>query len=69
MRETHEAPAFRNVLPLFCFTFLFYKPMDSNLIFFFFFSVSHLENSLVSRPTPIPLLRKDSAMLVVLKGF
>ena len=68
MMETHEAPDFRNFLPLFCFTFLFYKPMDSNLIFFFF-SVSHLESSLVSRPTPVPLLRKDSAMLVVLKGF
>lgn len=68
MRETHEAPAFRNVLPLFSFTFLFYKPMASNL-FFFFFSLSHLESSLVSQPTPIPLLRKDSAMLVVLKGF
>lgn len=39
MRETHEAPAFRNVLPLFSFTFLFYKPMASNLFFFFFFFI------------------------------
>lgn len=68
MRETHRAPAFRNVLPLFSFTF-FILQTNGLQSFFFFFSLSHLESSLVSQPTPIPLLRKDSAMLVVLKGF
>lgn len=49
------------------FVLLFHstKWKDSNLIF----SLNHLDSSRVSQPTLKPLLRKNSAMLVVLKTF
>lgn len=67
--ETRESQTVWNVLILFLFFFFILQNKKTPVNFFSLLLLSHLASSQVSKPTPTPLLRKDSAMFVVLKGF